>query len=90
VKGISNGIFIIAMVRTVNIKGKEYYVITTFMHVDGIEAPVQIHINVSHLSEEDKYKIQLHSNYFFNRIFKSKTKPQPIEQPVKKVWYKFW
>jgi len=57
VKGINNGIFIIAMVRTVNIKGKEYYVITTFMHVDGIEAPVQVHINISHLSEEDKNEI---------------------------------
>lgn len=78
------------MTRTVIVKGKEYYVITTSMQIDGIEAPVQIHINISHLNEEDKYKIQLHSNYFFNRIFKSKTKPQSIEQPIKKAWFKFW
>ena len=75
------------MTRTVIVKGKEYYVITTFMQIDGIEAPVQVHINVSHLGEEDKFKFQKHSNYFFNRIFKAIPKPKPIE---KKAWYKFW
>jgi len=79
------------MIRTVNIKGKEYYVITTFIQADGIEAPVQIHISLSHLKESDKIKIQKHSNYFFNRVFKSITKSKPIVQPiVKKAWYKFW
>lgn len=79
------------MVRTVNIKGKEYYVITTFLEADGVEAPVQVHINMSHLSEEDKDKIKKHSNYFFNRTFKSKTKPKSVaEKPIKKAWYKFW
>ncbi len=42
------------MTRTVIVKGKEYYVITTFIQIDGVEAPVQVHINVSHLNEEDK------------------------------------
>ena len=46
------------MVRTVNIKGKEYYVITTFLEADGIEAPVQIHISLSHLNIEKKEKIK--------------------------------
>ena len=75
------------MTRTVIVKGKEYYVITTFMQIDGIEAPVQVHINVSHLNEEDKYKIQKNSNYFFNRIFKAIPKPKLV---VKKAWYQFW
>ena len=75
------------MIRTVIVKGKEYYVITTFMQIDGIEAPIQVHINVSHLNEKDKFKIQKNSNYFFNRIFKSISKPKP---QVKKAWYKFW
>jgi hypothetical protein len=88
VKRINNGIFINAMTRTVIVKGKEYYVITTFMQIDGIEAPVQIHINVSNLDDKAKDKVQRHSNYFFNRVFKSIQKPK--EQPVKKAWYKFW
>ena len=75
------------MTRTVIVKGKEYYVITTFMQIDGVEAPVQVHVNVSHLDGENKEKIQRHSNYFFNRVFKSILKPK---QPVKKSWYKFW
>jgi hypothetical protein len=88
VKGTINIIFITAMTRTVIVKGKEYYVITTFMQIDGIEAPIQVHINVSHLDNEAKDKIQRHSNYFFNRIFKPIQKPK--EQLVKKAWYKFW
>jgi hypothetical protein len=88
VKKIDNNIFIIAMTRTVIVKGKEYYVITTFMQIDGIEAPVQVHINVSSLDNKAKDKIQRHSNYFFNRVFKSIQKPK--EQPIKKAWYRFW
>jgi hypothetical protein len=88
VKRIDNSIFINAMTRTVIVKGKEYYVITTFMQIDGIEAPVQVHINVSNLDDKAKDKIQRHSNYFFNRVFKSIQKPK--EQPVKKAWYRFW
>ena len=75
------------MTRTVIVKGKEYYVITTFMQIDGVEAPIQVHVNVSHLDDKAKDKIQRHSNYFFNRVFKSILKPK---QPVKKSWYKFW
>jgi sulfate adenylyltransferase subunit 1 (EFTu-like GTPase family) len=88
VKRIDNNIFIIAMTRTIIVKGKEYYVITTSMQVDGIEAPIQVHVNVSNLDDKAKDKIQRHSNYFFNRIFKSIQKPK--EQLVKKAWYKFW
>ena len=75
------------MVRTLIIKGKEYYIITTTLVANGVEAPVQIHVNVSGLNKEQKFMIQRHSNFFFNRIFKSVTKPKPV---VKKAWYKFW
>ena len=88
---INNDIFI-SMVRTVNIKGKEYYVITTFLEADGIEAPVQIHISLSHLNIEKREKIQKHANFFFNRTFKSRSKPpvKPVEKQDQKPWYKFW
>jgi len=33
------------MVRTVYIKGKEYYVITTTLEAGNTSSPVQIHIN---------------------------------------------
>lgn len=75
------------MVRSVIVKGKEYYVVTTSMNIGGIEAPVQVHINVSHLSEEDRYKVQKHANYYFNRVFKAIPKSEP---KIRKPWYKFW
>lgn len=79
------------MVRTVIIKDKEYYVITTNLVADGINVPVQIHVDISNLKESDKFTVQKHASYFFNRVFKSATKPKPIVQPiVKKAWYKFW
>ena len=72
------------MTRTVIIKGKEYYVITTNLVADGINVPVQIHVDVSNLKEVDKFTIQKHATYFFNRVFKSITKPKPIVQPIVK------
>ena len=76
------------MVRTVYIKGKEYYVITTTLEAGNTSSPVQIHINVSDLSAEDKMLTQKHANFLFNHIFKvPSTKPKPS---VKKAWYRFW
>ena len=84
-------IFIRAMTRTVYIKGREYYVITTNLVADGIDVPVQIHVSVSKLNEEDRFIIKKHANYFFNRVFKSVTKTkQPTKPEAKKAWYKFW
>lgn len=84
-------IFIRAMTRTVYIKGREYYVITTNLVADGIDVPVQIHVSVSKLNEEDRFIIKKHANYFFNRVFKSVTKTKQLTKPVaKKAWYKFW
>ena len=76
------------MVRTVYIKGKEYYVITTTLEAGKTSSPVQIHINVSNLSAEDKMLTQKHANFLFNHLFKvSIPKPKP---QGKKPWYKFW
>ena len=76
------------MVRTVYIKNKEYYVITTTLEAGTASSPVQIHINVSDLSAEDKILTQKHANFLFNHLFKvSLSKPQP---QVIKPWYKFW
>ncbi len=75
------------MVRTVYIKGKEYYVITTTLEAGNTSSPVQIHINVSGLSAEDKILTQKHANFLFNHIFKVSSKPKPQNT---KPWYKFW
>lgn len=75
------------MVRTVYIKGKEYYVITTTLEAGNVNSSVQIHINVSGLSAEDKILTQKHANFLFNHILKVPSKPKP---QGKKPWYKFW
>jgi len=75
------------MTRTITIKGKEYYVITTTMMVDGIEVSVQVNISTSSLDNKSKYKIQRYADLFFNRVFK--LQPKTIPQP-KKAWYQFW
>ena len=74
------------MIRTMFVKGKEYHVITTSIEVNGIVAPVQIHINVNGLEYSEKLLIQKHANLLMNKVFKiSKPKHQP-----KKPWYQFW
>ncbi len=77
------------MVRTVYVKGKEYYVITTTLEVGSINSPVQIHINVSDLSTEDKTLIQKHANLLLNHTLKVPSKPKS-KSKVEKPWYKFW
>jgi hypothetical protein len=77
------------MVRTVYIKGKEYYVITTTLEAEHISSLVQIHINVSGLSDGDKTLTQKHANALLNRTLKIVPRPKPQNQD-KKPWYKFW
>jgi hypothetical protein len=77
------------MVRTVYIKGKEYYVITTTLEAEHISSLVQIHINVSGLSDEDKILTQKHANALLNRTLKIVPKQKP-QTKVEKPWYKFW
>ena len=75
------------MVRTVYVKGKEYYVITTTLEAGNANPSVQIHINVSELSTEDKVLVQKHANLLLNHTLKVPTRPK---SKVKKPWYKFW
>jgi hypothetical protein len=77
------------MVRTVYVKGKEYYVITTTLEAGKVSSPVQIHINVSELSSEDKILVQKHANLLLNHTFKVPPHPKP-KSKVKKAWYRFW
>jgi hypothetical protein len=77
------------MVRTVYIKGKEYYVITTTLEAEHISSLVQIHINVSGLSDEDRLLVQRHANALLNRTLKITPRPKP-KSKVEKPWYKFW
>jgi hypothetical protein len=77
------------MVRTVYVKGKEYYVITTTLEAGKISSPVQVHINVSDLSTEDKILVQKHANLLLNHPLKVPPKPKP-KAKVEKPWYKFW
>jgi hypothetical protein len=75
------------MVRTVYVKGKEYYVITTTLEAGNASPSVQIHINVSELSAEDKILVQKHANLLLNHTLKVPSKPKA---KVEKPWYKFW
>jgi hypothetical protein len=77
------------MVRTVYIKGKEYYVITTTLEAGNTSSLVQIHINTSGLSDEDRLLVQKHASLLLNRTLKIVPRSKPQNQD-KKPWYKFW
>lgn len=77
------------MVRTVYIKNKEYYVITTTLEAGSTSSLVQIHINVNGLSDEDKLLVQKHASLLLNRTLKIPVRPKPQPQVIK-PWYKFW
>ena len=77
------------MVRTVYVKGKEYYVITTTLETGKVSPSVQIHINVSDLSTEDKILVQKHANLLLNHTLKVSLRPKP-QTKAEKPWYKFW
>ena len=74
------------MTRTINIKGKEYCVVTTTFTAHGVETYVQINIDISKLDTSERLIIVRNANLFFNRPFKI-TKTQPS---VKKPWWKIW
>lgn len=74
------------MVHTINIKGKEYHVVTTTFTAYGVETFIQVNIDVSKLSNQDKLIIKRNANLIFNRPLKI-TKPQ---HTPKKSWWKFW
>jgi hypothetical protein len=78
-----------SMVRTVYIKNKEYYVITTTLEAGAVSSLVQIHINVNGLSPEDKLTIQKHASLLLNRTLKITPRLKP-QTKVEKPWYRFW
>ena len=77
------------MVRTVNIKGKEYCVVTTTFTAYDIETYVQINIDVSKLNAGEKLIIQRNANLLLNRPLKVSAKPKP-QPEVTKPWWKIW
>ena len=75
------------MTRTVYVKGKEYYVVTTTLEVNGLSIPTQVHVDVSKLNIADKSSAQQLSNLLFNHTLRM---PKPKVKSNKKPWYKFW
>jgi hypothetical protein len=74
------------MTRTINIKGKEYCVVTTTFTAHGVETYVQINIDISKLDASERLIIVRNANLFFNRPFKiAKSQPE-----TKKPWWKVW
>lgn len=74
------------MIRTINIKGKEYCVVTTTFTAYDVETYVQINIDVSKLDATERLIIKRNANLLFNRPLKI-AKSQP---PQEKPWWKFW
>lgn len=74
------------MVHTINTKGKEYHVVTTTFTAYGVETFIQVNIDVSKLSNQDKLIIKRNANLIFNRPLKI-SKPQPTQV---KPWWRFW
>ena len=76
------------MVHTINVKGKEYHVVTTTFTAYGVETFIQVNVDVSKLSNQDKLIIKRNANLIFNRPLKiTNSKPQPTQA---KPWWKFW
>ncbi len=74
------------MTRTINIKGKEYCVVTTTFTAHGVETYVQINIDISKLDTSERLIIVRNANLLFNRPFKiAKSQPE-----TKKPWWKIW
>lgn len=77
------------MIRTVNIKGKEYCVVTTTFTAYDVETFIQINIDVSKLNAQDKLVIERNANLLLNRPLKIAAKPKPTP-PQEKPWWKVW
>jgi hypothetical protein len=79
------------MIHYITRNGKEYYIIQTTFEAAGIQAPIQMQINVSGLSEQNKFVIHRNASLFLNRPLRiNPPKPQEKQTPPKKVWWKFW
>jgi len=74
------------MIRTINIRGKEYCVVTTTFTAYDVETYVQINIDVSKLDATERLIIKRNANLLFNRPLKiAKAQPE-----TKKPWWKIW
>jgi hypothetical protein len=85
-KKIKHSIFIYAMIKFTKVNNKKYIAIVTDIESGESIAPVQIQINVSHLSEDEQYKIYQTASLLLNRTIK---RPIFKAQPSK-PWWKIW
>jgi hypothetical protein len=78
------------MIHYTTRNGREYYIIQTTFEAAGIEVPIQIQVNISSLSEQNKFIIYKNTSSFLNRPLRITT-PKPKEVSLsKKPWWKFW
>ena len=73
------------MVKFVSYKGKKYIVITTTFSNDGIDAPVQIQINLENVDQTHHSSIYRQASFLLNRPLRL-AKPQ-LKQD-KTPWWK--
>ena len=85
-KKIKHSIFIYAMIKFTKVNNKKYISIVTDIESGESIAPVQIQINVSHLSEDEQYKIYQTASLLLNHTIK---RPVFKAQPSK-PWWKIW
>ena len=74
------------MIKFTKVNNKKYIAIVTDIESGESIAPVQIQINVSHLSEDEQYKIYQTASLLLNRTIK---RPIFKAQPSK-PWWKIW
>jgi hypothetical protein len=73
------------MVKFVQYKGKKYIVITTTFSNDGVEAPVQIQINLEDVKPEHHLSIFRQASFLLNRPLRL-VKPQSKQED--RPWWK--
>jgi hypothetical protein len=79
------------MIHYTTRNGKEYYIIQTTFEAASIQVPIQVQINISGLSEQNKFVIHKNASLFLNRPLKiNSPKPQEKQIPPKKAWWKIW
>lgn len=74
------------MIKFTKVNNKKYISIITDLESGESIASVQIQINVSHLSEDEQYKVYQTASLLLNRTIK---RPTPKVQ-VSKPWWKIW
>lgn len=75
-----------AMIKFTKVNNKKYIAIVTDIESGESTAPIQIQINVSHLSEDEQYKMYQVASLLLNRTIKRPT----IKAQPSKPWWKIW